>query len=133
MAISTPKLGLIAGTLILSSVLSYIILFTSSVPIYSVYEFYEKSDPESMVNTKIQLVGDVSSETSSNFVLKAWETAGNYSILVIHKDVAKPSGFQDGARVLIEGYLKKASSNSYYLEADLISTKCPSKYEDHAQ
>lgn len=127
MAISTPKLGLIGGILIISTILTYVILASSIIPQYSVYEFYTKSNPESMVDQKIQLVGDVYSVGTDEFVIGDWETNGTHTVTILHQNVVKPSGFEIGKRVMIEGILKE-SGTSYYVQASLISTKCPSKY-----
>ena len=129
MAISTPKLAIIGSVLVLSTLFAYFLLYASIIPQYSVYEFYMDNNPEQMVDKKIQLVGDVMSIGTDEFVIGDWETNGSLTVMVTHHNVVKPAGFELQKRVMIEGTLKKVG-NSYYLEATLISTKCPSKYQN---
>lgn len=129
MAISNKKLFAIGGVLFISVILSVSLLYSSIVPQYSVGEFYNKQDKSSLLNTKIQLVGDVHSwnTTNSTFTLMDWN-GYNYTVGVRYKNVVIPNGFEINKRVVVEGILKQTNS-FYYLQADSISTKCPSKYQ----
>ena len=130
MAISTTKLVAIGGVLLISVVLSFALLYSSIVPQYSVGEFYNNKDKGSLVNKKVQLVGDVHEWNSSldNFTIMDWD-GYNYTVAVQYNNVQIPGGFTLGKRVVVEGILKQDGS-SYYIQADLISTKCPSKYQN---
>ena len=129
MAISTRKLVAIGGVLFISVVFSIGLLYTSIIPQYSVGEFYVNNNKSSLVDKKIQLVGDVNTWNTSSgvFTIEDWQNY-NYTVLVQYNNVQIPSGFTIGKRVLVEGILKQSTSN-YVLQADLVSTKCPSKYE----
>ena len=130
MAISTPKLVAIGAVLLLSVVLSFALLYSSIVPQYSVGEFYTKQDPSSLVNKKIQLVGDVDVWNASNstFTIKSWD-GNNYTVTVYYNSVQIPGGFTIGKRVMVEGIIKQSNSH-FFLQADNVSTKCPSKYQN---
>lgn len=130
MAISTKKLVAIGGVLFISVMLSFALLYTSIVPQYSVGEFYVNKDKSSLVDKKIQLVGDVHTwnATSGVFSIMDWE-GYNYTVTVYYHNVVIPGGFTIGKRVVVEGILK-TTNGAYSLQADMISTKCPSKYEN---
>ena len=132
MAISTTKLVAIGAVLIISVVLSFTLLYSSIVPQYSVGEFYTNNNKSSLVDKKIQLVGDVQNKswdpTTGDFNIIDWQ-GYNYTIAVHYKNVQIPGGFAEGKRVVVEGVLK-SSGSSYILQADMISTKCPSKYQN---
>ena len=132
MAISTTKLVVIGGVLLISVVLSFALLYSSIVPQYSVGEFYNNKDKGSLVNKKVQLVGDVHQWNASegNFTIMDWD-GYNYTVAVHYDNVQIPGGFTIGKRVVVEGILKQEGS-SYFLQADLVSTKCPSKYQNNS-
>lgn len=129
MAISTKKLVAIGGVLFISVMVSFALLYSSIVPQYSVAEFYANSDRNSLVDKKVQLVGDVQQWNASDsiFSIMDWEGT-NYTITVHYDNVQIPGGFTLGKRVMVEGILKNSDSG-YILQADLVSTKCPSKYQ----
>ncbi len=132
MAISTTKLVAIGAVLVISVVLSFTLLYSSIIPQYSVGEFYNNNNKSSLVDKKIQLVGDVQNDwnaTNRNFTIMDWQ-GYNYTITVQYqKNVQIPGGFNPGKRVVVEGILK-SSTSGYILQADMISTKCPSKYQN---
>lgn len=133
MAISTKKLVAIGGVLFISVMLSFALLYSSIVPQYSVGEFYNNQNKSSLVDKKIQLVGDVNSwnSTTRSFNIMDWQ-GYNYNVSVNYtSSVVVPGGFINGKRVVVEGILKPDGS-AYMLQADMISTKCPSKYENSA-
>ena len=128
MAISTPKLIGISGALAGALIITAFILLNSVIPQYSVYELFEKNNPNNLIGKNVQLVGDVYNITNEDFLIKDWEGM-NHSIIVKYKNVPIPSGFELGKRVLVEGSLG-ISSEGWVLKAIQISTKCPSKYEN---
>ncbi len=130
MAISTKKLVAIGGVIFISVMLAFILLYSSIVPQYSVGEFYTNKDKNSLVDKKIQLVGDVHTwnPTTGVFSIMDWD-GYNYTVTVYYNNVQIPGGFTIGTRVVVEGILKN-TNGGYSLQADMISTKCPSKYEN---
>jgi hypothetical protein len=128
MALSTPKLLGLTGVVLGSIAIIFIVLLTSAIPQFSVYELFNKNDPSTLLNKKLQLVGDVTIlEGNDTLIITDWETR-NFTVTIIHTGVPLPAGVAIGKRILVEGVLK-ASENGWIVEASLISTKCPSKYE----
>jgi cytochrome c-type biogenesis protein CcmE len=127
MAISTPKLIGVIGVLVLSLALVAYLLISSIIPQYSVEELFEDNDPESMIGKRMQLVGDVEViGNNSTFTIIDWSGL-NHTINVSHSNVPLPGGFGIGKRVLVDGKLQ-FNNGEWSLEANQISTKCPSKY-----
>lgn len=131
MAISTPKLVAIAGVLVISVILAFTLLYSSIVPQYSIAEFYQNKDRSTLVDKKIQLVGDVTNWNTTNSTFNIMDWLGTNATVGVHydKSVQIPGGFTLEKRVVVEGILKDSSTNGYYLDATMISTKCPSKYQ----
>ncbi|OLS22460.1 MAG: hypothetical protein HeimC3_30930 [Candidatus Heimdallarchaeota archaeon LC_3] len=128
MAISTPKLIGITGALAGALIITAFILFNSLIPQYSVYEMFEKNNPNDLIGKNVQLVGDVYNITNENFLIRDWEGM-NYSVIVQYENVPIPSGFETGKRVLVEGTID-VSPEGWVIKATQISTKCPSKYQN---
>jgi len=85
--------------------------------------------PDHYVGEEVAIRGEVrdgSIENSSMiFVLE-----GETSSLVIHfSNAAVSNGLDDNRTVYAEGILRY-DEGSYFLEADVIKTSCPSKYEE---
>ena len=53
----------------------------------------------------------------------------NYNISVEFIDASVSNGLDDNRTVYAQGILRY-SNGEYFLEADLIKTSCPSKYEE---
>lgn len=107
-----------------------ILLTSSSVPIFSVQELMDLPEPESYLDRKIQIVGNVTEMNSTHFIIIDPEVENNGSLFiqVIAINVEKPVGFQLDKTVLIEGKLLTIG-NTWTFKASMISTKCPSKYQ----
>ena len=128
MAISTSKLLMILGTSLASVLIIGFMLLSSIVPQFSVFELFMQNDPIALRDKKVQIVGDVAQIDDGSFVLRDWETK-NLNISVFHTNLPIPSGFGLDKRVLVEGTLKQDADGHWFIDAELISTKCPSKYE----
>ncbi|MFX1511438.1 MAG: cytochrome c maturation protein CcmE [Promethearchaeota archaeon] len=104
------------------------LLLESSVPIYSVQELMDKSDIESLIGKRIQVVGTVVETNASGFKIRDPEDTNNTGPIIFIEDinVERPTGFEIGKTVLVEG--KLLSTTFWKFKATLISTKCPSKY-----
>ncbi len=107
-----------------------LLLANSSVPMFTVKELMDSPRPENLVNKKIQIIGVVKTFNSTSFYICDPEDASNESLLIYvnSTNVERPTGFEIGRTVLIEGKLLTIS-NIWKFRASSISTKCPSKYQ----
>jgi cytochrome c-type biogenesis protein CcmE len=131
MMVKTQNL-LMAGTVITVCVFAlFLLLASSSVPIFSVKEIMDHPDPNSYIDRKIQLVGIVQSPNGTHFSLYDPDDPTNTSLVINIEatNVIKPSGFAVDKMVLVEGKLLDISG-TWTFKASLISTKCPSKYQN---
>jgi cytochrome c-type biogenesis protein CcmE len=125
------KNAILASVIIMVCVSAFLVLLaSSSVPIFSVKELMDHPNYESYVNRKIQLVGVVQQIDSDGFLITDPEDKNNASLIVFinSTNVEKPTGFESGKTVLVEGKLL-STRNIWRFKASLISTKCPSKYQ----
>ncbi|MHA2055926.1 MAG: cytochrome c maturation protein CcmE domain-containing protein [Candidatus Hodarchaeales archaeon] len=130
MAIS--KNMIFAGVILLVCSGALVLLIANtSIPIFSVKEIMEHPQAESYLDRKIQLVGNVRDQNDTHFSINDPDDVNNASLIITIEsiNVIKPSGFQMGKTVLIEGKLLEISS-VWLFKASLISTKCPSKYQN---
>ena len=123
------KKFLISGLLILIAVsyLAYTGFESSAIYYYTVSELTEQD--ESVRNTNVRVNGqvDVNSVEHNSTVNSALEfivTEGGESLPVIYQGIV-PDTFAAGREIVIEGYLDSEG----VFQADIILTKCPSKYE----
>ena len=116
--------------LVLGAVLTLGLLATllvqSPVPTTTVDEIM--NDPSNFVGQEVAVRGEVRDGTINNgsmtFVLEGQTT----SVLVNFVDASVANGLDDNRTVYAEGRLI-LSNDVYVLEADIIKTSCPSKYE----
>ena len=108
----------------------FILLASSSVPLFTVKELMGHPQPESFIDKKIQLIGNVSQIIGANFSIIDPDDISNESLIIYVEafNVERPSGFALGKRVLVEGKLISIG-NVWTFKASMISTKCPSKYK----
>ncbi len=121
----------LAGIIIIISGGALLLLLAgSSVPVYSVKEAMDHSQPESLVNRKIQLVGNIKDSNDTHFSINDPQDTTNVSLIIYIEaaNVEKPIGFEIGKTVLVEGKLLSIDEK-WLFKASMISTKCPSKYE----
>ena len=89
------------------------------------------NDPEQFVGDEIAVRGEVMDGTINNatysFVLEGELT----NITVSFLDAAVSNGLDDNRTVYAEGVLVR-NGDGYLLEASVIKTSCPSKYEEEA-
>ena len=109
----------------------FFLLASSSVPIFSVKEIMDHPDPDTYINRKIQLVGNVQSPNTTHFLLYDPQDPTNVSLVINVEaiNVIKPTGFAEDKMVLVEGKLIDISG-AWVFKASMISTKCPSKYQN---
>lgn len=128
--VKTKNIVLASTIILVSTGALLVLLASSSVPIFSVKELMDHPSYESYVNRKIQLVGIVQQIDSSGFLINDPEDKSNDTLIVYinSTNVEKPTGFELGKTVLVEGKLL-STRNLWTFKASLISTKCPSKYK----
>lgn len=128
--IKTKNLLLAGIIIIISGGAILMLLASSSVPVFSVKEAMDYSQPESLIERKIQIVGVVKDFNSTHFSMNDPIDVNNISLIIYVNatEVEKPIGFEVGRTVLVEGKLLNINEN-WLFRASMISTKCPSKYE----
>ncbi len=68
-------------------------------------------------------------ESSMTFILEGTD----FELLIDYSDAGSISnGLGDNRTVYAEGFFKDLSDGTYVVEADVIKTSCPSKYEEEA-
>jgi cytochrome c-type biogenesis protein CcmE len=123
---------ILATAIIVVCAVSFLfLLVNSTVPVFSVKELMNYEKPDSLVNKKIQVVGVVRDINSTGFFITDPEDRNNATLIVYvnSTNVEKPTGFESGKTVLVEGKLL-SMTNIWTFKASLISTKCPSKYKE---
>ena len=107
------------------------LLTGSSVPIFTVKELMDQKQPDSYINRNIQLIGIVQQVNNTGFFITDPDDINNTSLIIYINatNVEKPVGFENGKTVLVEGKLI-STIGMWKFKATLISTKCPSKYQD---
>lgn len=126
------KNGIIGTFIIIISVVLFLFLLSSSVvSSFTVKQLMDYSQPDSLMNQKIQLIGVVKdNDPPIGFFLTDPDDRDNVSLIIYINStgVERPTGLVNNKTVLVEGKLI-STTNSWKLKAVLISTKCPSKYE----
>jgi hypothetical protein len=85
--------------------------------------------PESFVDKEISLRGEVLDGSVNNSSMTFMLHGSNYEVSVNFVDASVSNGLDDNRTVYAKGTLRFVDGE-YYLEADLIKTSCPSKYEE---
>jgi len=108
-----------------------LLLFSSSIPIFTVKELKSHSNPESYLKRKIQVTGVVGTLNGTGFLLREIEDINNtyFTIYIEAISVEKPNGFEVGKHILVEGKLISLL-DIWVFKANMISTKCSTKYTD---
>ncbi len=121
----------IAAVLVITCIgaIGYLLL-ASSVPVYSVQEIMDKSNVDSLIGKRIQVVGTVIDTNDTGFKIRDPEDTNSTGPIIYIEDinVERPTGFELGKTVLVEG--KLLSTTTWKFKATMISTKCPSKYTE---
>lgn len=86
---------------------------------------------ESFINKNIQLIGKVQQINMIGFFIVDPDDPINESLIIYinSTNVEKPTGFELGRNVIVEGKLL-TNSGLWQFRASSISTKCPSKYQE---
>ncbi|MHA2247796.1 MAG: cytochrome c maturation protein CcmE domain-containing protein [Candidatus Hodarchaeales archaeon] len=126
------KNAVLAAIIIIICAGAFLFLLTSSsVPIFTVKELMDQQQPDSYINRNIQLIGIVQKVDDTGFNITDPDDVNNPSLIIYINatNVEKPIGFETGKTVLVEGRLI-STTGKWKFKATMISTKCPSKYQD---
>ena len=122
------KRYLIGGIIIILAV-AYLIFVNlgSSVSYYlTVSEFMDRKGE--LNNTSVRVIGEIAGDSvqwdAENVELKFDITEGGETLSIVYNG-AKPTGFEPGSNILVEG---KLQPDNVFLAKQLIM-RCPSKYE----
>lgn len=127
-----PKNVFLAAFIILICGGAFLFLLAgTTVPVFTVKELKDHRNPDSFINRNIQLIGVVQQVNSIGFFITDPDDMNNVSLIIFINatKVEKPAGFESGKTVLVEGKLI-STTNTWTFKATMISTKCPSKYQD---
>ena len=85
----------------------FLLLASSSIPIFTVKELIDHPQTDSFINRKIQLIGVVKTSNGTNFYVNDPDEVNNDSLIIYIEavNVEKPTGFEIGKTVLVEGQL----------------------------
>ena len=104
-----------------------VILLEAPEPTRTVDEVMES--PKQFVDKEISLRGEVLDGSIDNSTMRFILHGASHNIIVEYLDASVSNGLDDNRTVYAQGVLK-FSNGEYYLEANLIKTSCPSKYEE---
>ncbi len=104
-----------------------VILLEAPEPTRTVDEVMES--PEQFVDKEISLRGEVLDGSIDNSTMRFILHGSSHNIIIEYLDASVSNGLDDNRTVYAQGVLK-FSNGEYYLEANLIKTSCPSKYEE---
>ncbi len=104
-----------------------VILLEAPEPTRTVDEIMKS--PEKFIDKEISLRGEVLDGSIDNTSMTFLLHGSNYNISVEFIDASVSNGLDDNRTVYAQGILRY-SNGEYFLEADLIKTSCPSKYEE---
>ena len=104
-----------------------VILLEAPGPTRTVDEIMDS--PEKYVDKEISLRGEVLDGSIDNSTMRFILHGNSHNIIVEYLDASVSNGLDDNRTVYAQGVLKY-SNGEYYLDADLIKTSCPSKYEE---
>jgi len=85
--------------------------------------------PEQYLNEEISIRGEVLDGSIDNSSMIFILHGSSYNISVEYVDASVSNGLDDNRTVYAHGVLRYLDGE-YFLEADLIKTSCPSKYEE---
>ena len=117
---------LIVGAIITIGLIG-VILIEAPEPTRTVDEVMKS--PEQFIDQEISIRGEVLDGSIDNSSMVFILHGSNYNISVEFIDASVSNGLDDNRTVYAEGILRY-SGGEYFLEADIIKTSCPSKYEE---
>lgn len=104
-----------------------VILMEAPEPTRTVDEVMES--PSKYVDEEISIRGEVLDGSIDNSTMTFILHGSNYNISINYVDASVSNGLDDNRTVYAQGVLKY-SNGEYFLEADIIKTSCPSKYDE---
>ena len=104
-----------------------VILLEAPEPTRTVDEVMDS--PSTYVDKEISLRGEVLDGSIDNSTMRFILHGNSHNIIVEYLDASVSNGLDDNRTVYAQGVLK-FSDGEYYLDANLIKTSCPSKYEE---
>ena len=104
-----------------------VILMEAPEPTRTVDEVMES--PSKYVDEEISIRGEVLDGSIDNSTMTFILHGSNYNISINYVDASVSNGLDDNRTVYAQGVLK-FSNGEYVLDADVIKTSCPSKYEE---
>ena len=117
---------LIVGAIITIGLIG-VILIEAPEPTRTVDEVMKS--PEQFIDQEISIRGEVLDGSIDNSSMVFILHGSNYNISVEFIDASVSNGLDDNRTVYAQGILRY-SGGEYFLEADIIKTSCPSKYEE---
>ena len=117
---------LIVGAIITIGLIG-VILIEAPEPTRTVDEVMKS--PEQFIDQEISIRGEVLDGSIDNSSMVFILHGSNYNISVEFIDASVSNGLDDNRTVYAQGVLRY-SGGEYFLEADIIKTSCPSKYEE---
>ena len=117
---------LIVGAIITIGLIG-VILIEAPEPTRTVDEVMKS--PEQFIDQEISIRGEVLDGSIDNNSMVFILHGSNYNISVEFIDASVSNGLDDNRTVYAQGVLRY-SGGEYFLEADIIKTSCPSKYEE---
>ncbi|MFX0150867.1 MAG: cytochrome c maturation protein CcmE [Candidatus Hodarchaeota archaeon] len=131
--VKTKNIILASTIIIICAGAFFLLLASSSVPLFTVKELMDHPSSDSFINKKIQLIGNVQQYNSTGFFISDPDEINNGSLIIYinSTNIEKPTGFEEGRNVIVEGKLLSTSS-IWKFRASSISTKCPSKYQENS-
>ncbi|MAU74775.1 MAG: cytochrome c maturation protein CcmE [Candidatus Poseidoniaceae archaeon] len=117
---------LIVGAIITIGLIGVIII-EAPEPTRTVDEVMES--PEQFIDEEISIRGEVLDGSIDNNSMVFILHGSNSNITIEYIDASVSNGLDDNRTVYAQGILR-FSDGEYFLEADIIKTSCPSKYEE---
>ena len=117
---------LIVGAIITIGLIG-VILIEAPEPTRTVDEVMKS--PEQFIDQEISIRGEVLDGSIDNNSMVFILHGSDYNISVEFIDASVSNGLDDNRTVYAQGVLRY-SGGEYFLEADIIKTSCPSKYEE---
>ena len=106
------------------------LLLQSPAPTQTVDELM--SSPTEHLNQEIAVRGEVQDGTIDNSTMTFTLEGSSYTLTIRFTDAMVSNGLDDNRTVYAEGILL-LEDGSYVLDANVIKTSCPSKYEEQAE
>jgi len=117
---------LVIGGVLTLALLATVVL-QSPTPTQSVDELMDS--PMDFIDQEVAVRGEVRDGTIDNSTMTFVLEGSAKSLVIEFIDASVSNGLDDNRTVYAEGILRYDGAN-YVLEANVIKTSCPSKYED---